>query len=70
MDEAAFRARFAGLDERLAQRRAAWAALARAFGTAAVFVDLERPDVATAERLLQAALDRPVQRDAALAATP
>jgi hypothetical protein len=65
VDEGPFRARFAGLDERLAQRHAAWAALARSFGTAAVFVDLEQPDVATAEQLLQAALERPVQRDVA-----
>lgn len=65
VDEEAFRARFAALEDRLTQRRAAWAALARTLGTAAVFLDLAAPDLATAERLLQAALDRPVQRAAA-----
>jgi predicted kinase len=65
VDEAAFRARFATLEDRLAQRRAAWAALARSFGTAAVFLDLSAPDLAVAERMLHAAIDRPVQRGAA-----
>lgn len=62
VDEAGFGARFAGLGARMTQRRAAWAALARKFGTAAVFVDLGAPDLAVADRMLQAALDRPVQR--------
>jgi len=52
VDEAGFRARFGGLPERLAERRAAWQRLARN----AVFVDLSQPDLAAAERAVQAAL--------------
>ena len=52
VDEAAFRARFGGLPERLAERRAAWQRLA---GNA-VFVDLSQPDLAAAERAVQIAL--------------
>jgi len=52
VDEAGFRARFGGLPERLAERRSAWQRLARN----AVFVDLTQPDLAAAERAVQAAL--------------
>jgi hypothetical protein len=62
VDEAGFGARFATLEQRMTQRRAAWAAFARGFGTAAVVLDLSAPDLAVADRLLQAALERPVQR--------
>jgi hypothetical protein len=65
VNESAFLARFAGLPERIDQRRAAWQALAGRFGTTAVFIDLGAQDTATAEAGLQAALDRPLQRAAA-----
>jgi len=52
VDEAAFRARFGGLPDRLAERRAAWQRLAGH----AVFVDLSQPDLAAAERAVQIAL--------------
>lgn len=65
VNESAFLARFAGLPERVGQRRAAWEALAGRFGTTAVFIDLGAPDTAVAEARLQAALDRPLQRAAA-----
>jgi hypothetical protein len=65
VNESAFLARFAGLPERIGQRRAAWEALAGRFGTTAVFIDLGAPDTAAAEAALQAALDRPLQRAAA-----
>lgn len=68
VDEAAFDARFATMHDRTAQRRAAWAALARTFGTAAVFVDLASPDLSVADRMMQAALDRPVERPPAATA--
>jgi hypothetical protein len=61
VDETTFRRRFAGLDERLAQRRAAWSRFAESMQTLPVFVDLEAPvDAATVESL-QAAFARPVQ---------
>jgi hypothetical protein len=62
VNESAFLARFAGLPERVVQRRAAWEALAGRFGTTAVCIDLGTPDMAAAEAGLQAALDRPLQR--------
>ena len=55
-DEAAFRQRFAQLPARLAERRAAWQAFARAHGAGWVGVDLQQPDLAGAQELLQAAL--------------
>ncbi|MBK1614109.1 hypothetical protein CKO44_11585 [Rubrivivax gelatinosus] len=57
-DEAAFRRRFGGLPERLAQRRAAWQALADARGLPLLCADLEAPDLAAAERALARALGR------------
>jgi hypothetical protein len=64
-DEAAFRARFAAVPERLAQRRAAWLAFADQLGIPLVIVDLDDPDLAGAEVALQAALDQPGRRVAA-----
>jgi hypothetical protein len=58
LDEAAFRARFAGLPGRLDARRAAWTALAAAHGATPVFLDLGARE-ATVAAALQAALDRP-----------
>ena len=55
-DETAFRARFATLPTRLAERREAWRLWARSEGIGLVCVDLAQPDLATAERDLQAAL--------------
>jgi hypothetical protein len=55
-DEAAFRQRFAQLPARLAERRAAWQAFAHARGAGWVGVDLQQPDLAGAQALLQAAL--------------
>jgi hypothetical protein len=55
-DEAALRQRFAQLPARLAERRAAWQAFARARGAGWVGVDLQRPDTAGAQARLQAAL--------------
>lgn len=57
-DEAAFRRRFAGLPERLAERRAAWQRLVDAHGGALVCADLDAPDLAAAGRALKAALTR------------
>lgn len=64
VDEAAFKRRFAGSAERVAQRRAAWQQLAASLGTVAVLIDLERPDLPAAGRALQSALERPVQAGA------
>ncbi len=55
-DETAFRARMAGLPERLAERRAAWQRWARVQAVGLVCVDLAQPDQAAAARALQAAL--------------
>ncbi len=55
-DEAAFVRRFAGLPERLAQRRAAWQQLAQAQGVPLVCVNLEQPDLPAAAAALGAAL--------------
>lgn len=52
-DEAAFRRRFAGLPERLAERRQAWARLAQAHGVPFLAADLASPDAAEAARVLQ-----------------
>jgi len=65
IDEATFRRRFAGLDERLAQRRAAWTRFAESMQSVPVFVDLEAPIDAAAIESLQAAFARPVQVDSA-----
>ncbi len=56
IDEAAFAKRFGASGERIAQRRAAWRALAEALGTAPVFVNLAAPDLPAAEQALQTAL--------------
>jgi hypothetical protein len=55
-DEAAFRQRFGQLPARLAERRAAWQAFARARGAGWVGVDLGQPDLPGAATQLQAAL--------------
>jgi hypothetical protein len=55
-DETAFRARFAALPARLAERRAAWQQWAQAQRVGLVCVDLAQPDLTLAERALQAAL--------------
>ena len=57
-DESAFRRRFAGLPERLAERRAAWRSLAESHGAGLLCVDLAEPDLDAAERSLKAALER------------
>ena len=61
VDETTFRRRFAGLDERIAQRRAAWTRFAETLQTVPVFVDLEAPADAATVEALQAAFARPVQ---------
>jgi hypothetical protein len=61
VDEAPFRRRFAGLDERLEQRRAAWSRFAEAMEAVPAFVDLEAPVEPSTVEALQAALARPVQ---------
>ena len=53
-DEAGFVRRFGQLPERLAQRRAAWQALAEAEHVAWLAADLERPDAEAAARAAQA----------------
>jgi len=55
VDEAAFRRRFAGLRERLLQRRAAWSELAARIGSRAAFADLEGALDADAATAFQAA---------------
>ncbi|MEO7007993.1 MAG: DUF2868 domain-containing protein [Caldimonas sp.] len=59
VDEAAFAQRFGGLPERLEQRRDAWRAWAESHAAVPVFVDLEAPDPAAAEPMLQAGFTRP-----------
>jgi hypothetical protein len=61
VDESAFRRRFAGLEERTAQRRAAWTKFGEALGTVPVFADLEAPVDAPVVQLLQDAFARPVR---------
>ena len=55
-DEAAFRRRFAGVPERLAERRGAWQKLADQQGVAYLCADLDAPDLAAAEAALQTVL--------------
>ncbi len=55
-DESAFARRFAGLPERLQQRRAAWRQLAQARQLPLVFVNLDEPVQAEAIRALQTAV--------------
>jgi hypothetical protein len=55
-DEAAFKRRFGTLPERLAQRRAAWQALADAQTVPLLCADLDQPDLAALKPLLEAAL--------------
>jgi hypothetical protein len=59
VDASAFARRFAGLDGRVAERREAWRLWSEGAGTAAVTVDLESADAASAEPYLQAALAQP-----------
>jgi hypothetical protein len=63
-DEAGFVRRFGQLPERLAQRRAAWQALAEAEHVAWLAADLERPDADAAARLAQALHTAPAARPA------
>lgn len=60
-DETAFRQRFAGLPERLAERRAAWRRLAQAHGAGWLGAALEAPDLEAGARDLQAALQGAAQ---------
>lgn len=57
-DESAFRRRFGAYPERLAQRRAAWQALADAQGLALVCAELEAAEPAAAEAAFKRALGR------------
>jgi Protein of unknown function (DUF2868) len=61
IDEAAFSTRFANAPDRLKQRRAAWSAWGSALGAIPVFVNLEHPDLKTAERDVLAAMAKPVR---------
>ncbi len=61
VDESAFVQRFGQASGRLAQRREAWRTFAGALGTVPVLVNLTAPDLAAAERVLQAAAGRPAQ---------
>jgi hypothetical protein len=61
VDEAAFKRRFDGVPERLAQRRDAWRLFCESIGTLPVFADLEAGDPALIEPALHAAFARPVQ---------
>ena len=62
IDEAAFRQRFQGAPERLAQRRDAWRVFAEALGTLPVFADLNAPDRVALPRAVQLAMRSPVSR--------
>ncbi len=57
VDESGFRRQFAGDSARRDERRALWLKLLNERKCAAVFVDLEQPDLPAAEDALQAALD-------------
>lgn len=57
IDEAGFRRQFGADSPRLAERRALWRRFAQERGVAAVFVDLDQPDLPAAGKALQAALD-------------
>ncbi len=57
VDESGFRRQFVGDGARLSERRALWQKLFDARRCAAVFVDLEQPDLTAAEAALQSALD-------------
>ncbi len=56
VDESAFRARWPGDERRLAQRRGVWSELLTGQKVAPIFVDLAAPDLAFADRALDAAL--------------
>jgi hypothetical protein len=58
VDESGFRQRFGAQAARLDERRSAWREVAAGQGVEAIFVDLAAPDLAAAERALNAALDR------------
>ena len=62
IDEAAFRQRFQGAPQRLAQRRDAWRVFAEALGTLPVFADLDAPDRVALPRAVQLAMRSPVSR--------
>ncbi len=62
VDEAAFRRRFQGAPQRLAQRRDAWRVFAEALGTLPVFADLDAPDRVALPRAVQLAMRSPVSR--------
>ncbi|MFL6665522.1 MAG: hypothetical protein ACJ8G7_25405, partial [Rhizobacter sp.] len=68
VDEAAFRQRFAGMQERLGQRRKAWQSFAESLGGVPAFVDLEIPVDADAVARLHDAFGRSLRPDAANAA--
>jgi hypothetical protein len=63
IDEAAFRARFGGGSERLAQRRDAWRVFTEALGTLPVLVDMSSADDGDAARAVQLAMRSPVSAD-------
>lgn len=58
VDESAFRRRFADMPGRLEERRAGWQALLDECHVPAVFVDLEQPDLVSAEAAVNAAVER------------
>ena len=58
IDEATFRARFAGNEARLAERRHAWKRMLEPFRVEPIFVDLESPDVGAIEPSLSHAIGR------------
>jgi hypothetical protein len=57
VDESGFRARFPAESVRLAKRREGWRAAADAAGVAAVFADLEHPDLPAMEAELNAVIE-------------
>ncbi|MDH5538025.1 MAG: DUF2868 domain-containing protein [Rhizobacter sp.] len=61
VNESAFRQRFGAQPGRLVARREAWLQLAESLGTLPVWVDLEAPDLAATEQMLQSAIARPAQ---------
>ena len=65
VDETAFARRFGSPSERIGQRREAWRKLAESLRMVPVFVNLAAPDLAAAERALQAAVGGPAHAAAA-----
>lgn len=71
LDESSFRRRFAGLRERLLQRRAAWSDLAARSGGKAAFADLEAPlDPDVVAALHASFAEAPAQSPTGLSAGP